>query len=68
MVLTKYSVEYAYQERGYWAVGGEYLVLPVLLMGAYLIETVIKEIRATFIFDDEEGSDGYYGRNQKHHL
>jgi len=69
MVLTKYSVEYAYQERGYWAVGGEYLVIPMLLMVACLAESIIREIRETFAFDyDEEDSDGDYGWNKKHHL
>ncbi len=32
IILTKFAVEYAYQERGYIAYGGEWLVLPCLLL------------------------------------
>lgn len=31
IVLTRKAVEFAYAERGYVAVGGEWLVLPVVL-------------------------------------
>lgn len=40
--LTAKAVDYAYQSRGYKAVGSEFLVLPVFLLG---IEAVRKALR-----------------------
>ena len=37
LVLTKVSVEAAYIERGYKAYGGEWLVLPVVLIVGYFV-------------------------------
>lgn len=37
LVLTKVSVEAAYIERGYRAYGGEWLVLPVVLIVGYFV-------------------------------
>lgn len=46
-ILTKISVDIAYCERGYVAYGGEWLVLPLLLLTVYLarrfIEIIVKE-------------------------
>ena len=41
LLLTKKAVEVAYQERGCMAIGGEYLVLPVILMTVSLARTAI---------------------------
>ena len=37
LVLTKVSVEAAYSERGYKAYGGEWLVLPVVMIVGYFV-------------------------------
>ena len=37
LVLTKVSVEAAYIERGYKAYGGEWLVLPVVMIVGYFV-------------------------------
>jgi hypothetical protein len=44
LVFTAISVKAAYIERGYWAIGGEYFVLPVLLMGAEIVRGIADEI------------------------
>lgn len=40
MILTVSAVKFAYIQRGYMAFGGEYLVLPVLLVTANLLENI----------------------------
>lgn len=37
LCLTKHAVEYAYEWRGYVAIGGEWLVLPILLSIVYFL-------------------------------
>lgn len=37
LVLTKVSVEAAYAERGYKAYGGEWLMLPIMLIVGYFV-------------------------------
>lgn len=44
-LLTAVSVEAAYVERGYMAVGGEWLVLPMVLLASALVKGVSAEIR-----------------------
>ena len=41
LILTKLAVKYAYQERGYMAYGGEWLVLPVILMAKTLVRDIV---------------------------
>lgn len=61
--LTKLSVEYAYEWRGYQAVGGEWLVLPALLMVVHFFRTGIWELVEVFSIteypwlEDEEYED-----------
>lgn len=38
LCLTKHAVEYAYEFRGYVAMGGEWLVLPMLLAVVYFLQ------------------------------
>ncbi len=38
LYLTKHAVEYAYEFRGYVAIGGEWLVLPMLLAVVYFLQ------------------------------
>ncbi len=48
-VLTKFAVRYTYQERGYVAYGGEWLVLPVILMTVYLVRDVKNSINIILV-------------------
>lgn len=38
LCLTKHAVEYVYEFRGYVAIGGEWLVLPMLLAVVYFLQ------------------------------
>lgn len=40
IVFTKFAIRAAYIERGYLAYGGEWLVLPLLLMSAVLARDI----------------------------
>lgn len=45
--LTNKAVEYAFRQRGYVALGGEWLILPVLLLTVQLVREVtigVKEV------------------------
>lgn len=44
LILTAVCVRVAYQERGYIAVGGEWLVIPLLVTGKALIKSVVEDI------------------------
>ncbi len=47
-MLTPMSIRAAYIQRGYFAIGGEYLVLPLALLVAGLInevKTILHEIK-----------------------
>ena len=44
LVLTKVSVEAAYIERGYKAYGGEWLVLPVVMIVGYFVATKLMKL------------------------
>lgn len=52
IILTRFAVEYAYQERGYMAYGGEWLVLPVLLMTVNMARNIAGTL--IVIFGGEE--------------
>lgn len=43
-VLTAIAVPCAYQARGYWAFGGEWLVLPAVLAAAAVAEIVLQDM------------------------
>jgi len=54
-VLTVKAVEYAYLERGcVVAYGGEWLVLPVILLSAYMVKEVTGAMAEIFL---EGGGD-----------
>lgn len=55
IILTRFAVEYAYQERGYMAYGGEWLVLPVLLMAVNTARDIASIVIVTF--EGEEDAD-----------
>ncbi len=48
IIFTRFAVEYAYQERGYMAYGGEWLVLPVLLLAVNMARDVIGSLMVVF--------------------
>ncbi len=66
LILTRKAVEYAYAERGYAAFGGEWLVLPMILMVVHLVRDVR---RTLFImndcFEEVDADDGNTARS--HH-
>lgn len=55
IILTKSAVGYAYQERGYMAYGGEWLVLPIVLLAVKLARDVIGSVMVMFgeSYEDE---------------
>ena len=53
-ILTKKCIELAYIERGYKAVGGEYLVLPLLLMVVQLVRDMSRGVRYLLSQEVEE--------------
>lgn len=61
-VLTRKAVETAYLERGYMAVGGEWLVLPVILMTVGLVRDVFREIPGPAGNGDSDDGEGGTGK------
>lgn len=54
MIATPKAIETAYEQRGYVAFGGEYIVLPTVVMIAYLAENIFYAV-LDIIYDDKEG-------------
>ena len=48
LILTRKAVEFAYAERGCVAFGGEWLVLPVMMMLVHIVRDVRSSLFATF--------------------
>ena len=44
LLLTAVFVEVAYRERGYVAFGGEWLVLPIMILLKIMVRDFIKEV------------------------
>lgn len=69
MIATPFAIQYAYQDRGRLAFGGEYLVLPSMVMGAYLLRQVVPailEMIYELIYGEEEPEDDTSGnRNNR---
>lgn len=64
MIATPFAIQYAYQDRGRLAFGGEYLVLPAMVMGAYLLRQVVPailEMIYELIYGEEEPEDDTSG-------
>ena len=55
IILTRFAVQCAYRERGYMACGGEWLVLPVLLMTVSMARNASGVVM--MIFEGEEDAD-----------
>ena len=57
IILTRKAIEIVYLERGYEAVGGEYLILPLLLMFVEFGRFITWFLFETLETDDEEGDE-----------
>lgn len=53
LILTEINVKAAYVERGYYAYGGEYLTLPLVLMLAEFVRMIVNFIKMFFEKEDE---------------
>lgn len=53
LILTPFAIRFAYMERGYFAIGGEWFVLPLILLAAVLRKE-IKEFIKEVCGDDEQ--------------
>ncbi|WP_213996432.1 hypothetical protein [Tepidanaerobacter syntrophicus] len=53
-VFTPLAIHSAYIQRGYFAIGGEYLIIPFMLIMARLVEAIIKAINV-FIISTKSG-------------
>ena len=49
IAATGYCVKRAYEIRGYFAVGGEWMVFPLVLMAAYMIRELLKFLSTMFL-------------------
>lgn len=65
LILTRKAVEFAYAERGYVAFGGEWLVLPVMMMLVHMTRTVRRSLFATDETWEEVGAGDR--RTSRHH-
>ena len=56
IVLTAFAVPHTYKTRGYFAIGGEWLILPVILLIDYMVREVVQDVFGIIIFKggDEE--------------
>lgn len=54
LVLTRKGIECAYIERGYRAVGGEWMILPILLILVYLVKGTYRSIIDIFVIEEKE--------------
>lgn len=63
LILTWKAVEFACAERGYVAFGGEWLVLPVMMMPVHMVRNVRSSLFATFGEEVDAGDR----RTSRHH-
>ena len=52
IVLTAFAVPHTYTTRGYFAIGGEWLILPAILMTAYMVKVFTQDIFKIIYFED----------------
>ncbi|WP_213997010.1 hypothetical protein [Tepidanaerobacter syntrophicus] len=48
-ILTPAAIHSAYIQRGYFAIGGEYLIIPFMLIMARLVEAITKTINILIV-------------------
>ena len=56
IALTAFALPHTYSIRGYFAIGGEWLILPVILLIDYMVREVVQDVFGIIIFKggDEE--------------
>lgn len=52
IVLTAFAVPHTYKARGYFAIGGEWLILPVILMVVYIAKVFMQDMFNIIHFED----------------
>lgn len=52
IALTAFAVPHTYKTRGYFAIGGEWLILPAILMTAYMVKVFTQDIFKIIYFED----------------
>ena len=52
IVLSAFAVPHTYKTRGYFAIGGEWLILPAILMTAYMVKVFTQDIFKIIYFED----------------
>lgn len=57
MILTRKAVEIANAERGYVAYGGEWLMLPLILLAVDVAKNILDLVRYLCRMEDKNGSD-----------
>ncbi len=57
LILTRKAVEFAYAERGYVTFGGEWLVLPVILMVVHMVRNLRRTLFVKNGFFEEVDAD-----------
>ncbi len=57
ITLTPPAVQYTYTERGYAAFGGEWLILPLILMAVEMVRNVGDMARCLFEMEDDHEPD-----------
>lgn len=58
LVLTEIFVRMAYAERGYVAYGGEWLTLPIILIGSEVLSGFIGSLKCLFGTEDDYEPEG----------
>ncbi len=44
-ILTPFAVSAAYNQRGYFAIGGEYLILPLMILVMNLFDSIVSDVK-----------------------
>lgn len=57
LVHTEISVKVAYEQRGYLAYGGEWFILPLVLMAVEMVRNVCDTIQLLFTKESDYGED-----------
>lgn len=52
IALTALAVPHTYNLRGYFAIGGEWLILPVILMVVYIAKVFMQDMFNIIHFED----------------
>lgn len=56
MIITAYAVRYAYRARGYFAVGGEWFILPTIILLRIELPGIIKFFKEVMYYGTTDDS------------